>query len=248
MNCKNCNQSLNSNFCAHCGQSAKVSRINFTSFASELSGSIFQINRGLFYTIKELFVRPGHSIREYLEGKRKNHFKPIAYAFTLSTIYFLLSRLFESPTFINDAMEGFAIGVSDTGEGAHGLKIIEWFAKNYAYTILLLLPMYALASFIAFREAGWNYLEHCVLNAYIIGQQAIIYSIYALGGVAIDDYDVLVNLTLLISGIYTFTTFWQFFDKPSRLGVMLRTILTYFLSLIFLTIMLIIVIALSGVK
>jgi hypothetical protein len=86
MNCKNCSQIINGNFCTHCGQSTKVDRINLSNFLSELSEGIFQINKGLFYSVKELFLRPEYNIRAYLNGKIKNHFKPIAYVFILSTV------------------------------------------------------------------------------------------------------------------------------------------------------------------
>ncbi|MCB0631023.1 MAG: DUF3667 domain-containing protein, partial [Lewinella sp.] len=66
MNCKNCNQTAGGNFCAHCGQSTKVDKINLPNFLRELSEGVFQINRGFFFTLKELFVRPGYSIRAYL--------------------------------------------------------------------------------------------------------------------------------------------------------------------------------------
>ena len=77
MNCKNCDKIVDGNFCAHCGQNIKVDKLNLPNFLTEVSDSVFQLNGGLFYTIKELFVRPGHTIREFLIGRRKGHFKPI---------------------------------------------------------------------------------------------------------------------------------------------------------------------------
>lgn len=239
MTCKNCDHSTEGNFCIHCGQSTKVDRINLHNFLSEISSSVFQINKGLFYSMKELFVRPGHSIREYLSGKRKNHFKPIAYAFTLSTIYFLLSQFLESGTFMNDAIEGFLNSSSTTPEGdTHELAILNWFAKNYAYTVLMLLPLFSLASYLAFLRSGYNYLEHFVLNAYITGQQAIIYSFAAILSLIINNHDLLASSSLYISIAYTVFVFWQFFSKQSRIAIVLRSILTYALYLIMLMLVL----------
>ena len=91
MKCKNCDQNIDTNFCPNCGQSAKVGEINLSYFLQEMTDSLFQINRGFFFTMRELFIRPGESIREYLSGKRNNHFTPIAYVLTLSTIYSTIS-------------------------------------------------------------------------------------------------------------------------------------------------------------
>ena len=234
MNCKNCNHIVNGNYCAHCGQSTKVDRINLPNFLSQLSESIFQIDRGFFYTLKALFVRPGHSIKEYLQGKRKNHFKPIAYLLTLSTIYFLLSQFVESGTIVNDFVQGFANASLKTEMEARHLAILKWFAKNYAYTTLLLLPVYSLASYLVFAKAKYNYLEHVVLNAYITGQQAVFYSLSVLLIIISNNEDLWVTTALFISIVYTFFVFWQFFSEQGRVAVILRSILTYVLYFLFL--------------
>lgn len=227
MNCKNCNQKVDGKFCTHCGQKTSIERINLSNFLKELSSSVFQINKGLFYTLKELFVRPGHSIRDYLSGKRKYHFKPIAYAFTLSTIYFLLSQGLEGQTYLDDAFGGFLNYDSKIDESQ--LTTFKWLGKNFAYTILICLPFYALASFIAFWGTGFNYLEHIVLNAYIIGQQAIFYALSSILIIITNNHDFWVFITPLISVGYAFFVFWQFFSKPSRLSIIFRSILTYLL-------------------
>lgn len=211
-----------------------VDKINLSNFIDEVSVSMFQINRGLMFTIKELFVRPGHGIRDYLDGKRKNYFKPIAYAFTLSTIYFLLSQLVENETFVSDFLTGYSNGSTGSDEEADQLVLLKWLAKNYSYTILLLLPVYSLASYMAFRGAAVNYLEHCVLNAYITGQQALIYILSALISVLTGNTDLLIFLTLMVSVFYAFLVFLQFFSDKSRLGVILRSSMAYLLSLMIL--------------
>ncbi len=234
MKCKNCDSELIGNFCSNCGQTKKVSKITWPFFLAEISDNIFQINRGLFYTLKELFVRPGQTIRFFIEGKRKNYFKPIAYAFTLSTLFFIIARHFESGTFISDAISGYSAAANDFEEGSRTAKIdgkilpkLNWFADNYAVTVLLLLPIFSLASYISFLKAGWNYLEHFVINAYITGQQAIIYSISALLTPLFTDNDTLITITLYISMIYNVVVFWQFFKELKRGAVILRTIATY---------------------
>jgi hypothetical protein len=236
MNCKNCDQIVDGNFCTHCGQSTKVAKINFTNFLGEFSDSVFQVNKGLLYSMKALFVRPGDSIREYLTGKRKNHFKPIAYAFTLSTIYFLVTKFTGSNTFINDVIAGWSSYPGTIEKASKPLVILNWFAENYAYTVLILLPLYALASYLAFLKTGFNYLEHFVLNAYIIGQQAIFYALTSILNFVIGYNETLTLVTLLLSIFYAFIVFWQFFSKQNRVVIILRSILTYILYFVIISI------------
>ncbi len=232
MNCKNCDQIIDGNFCAHCGQSTKVDKITFSTFIGELSSSIFQINRGFLFTLKELFIRPGHSIREYLEGKRKNHFKPIAYAFTLSTIYFLLSQLVDGSTLINYALEGFWNYGDKSQATIKKLATENWFAKNYAYTTLLLLPLFSLSTYLVFLRKGFNYLEHFVLNAYITGQQVIFYLLPLLISFTIGDNNILFAISLFSPMVYALLVFWQFFSIQNRLKISFRLLLAYLLYFI----------------
>jgi hypothetical protein len=243
INCKNCGALTSGNFCANCGQKASIGRITWTNFIHEVTESVFQVNRGLIYTAKELFVRPGITLRGFLSGQRKNHFKPIAYALVLSTIYYIISQFTESETFINDAITGFNNAeLRIKGPNARN-AIMQWMDSHYAYATLLLLPLYALASFLAFLGSGFNYLEHVVINAYLIGQQAIIYLIGALISLFVPLLDLVSTITLILSMAYAFYVFWRLFKKQKRYVVLLQTLLTYFIAFIQLLLLLITLLA-----
>lgn len=232
MECKNCGEIYDGNFCPNCGQSAAVEQLNAKNFIKEVSGSVFQVNRGLLFTVRELFLRPGHSIHHYLEGKRKPYFKPIAYVFTLSTIYFLISRILGSETFLNAIATGWSNGAMDQEIDGKGVEMMNWFAANYGYTVLLLLPVFSLASHLAFRKFKLHYLEHVALNAYVTGHQALLSVVFAIliGMIGANDFLEIAGLTVSIA--YATWVYWQFFSEASRVGVLVRTFFTYVLYLI----------------
>ncbi|MFN7118547.1 MAG: DUF3667 domain-containing protein [Saprospiraceae bacterium] len=232
MNCRNCGHKVDGKFCSNCGQNSKVDNINLTTVLNELSEGVFQINKGFFYTLRELFARPGKSLKEFLNGKRKDHFKPIAYVLTLSTLYFLITQVTHQNTWIDDAITGWMNGVTEQNAGAGIPKIATWFAKNYAYTTLMLLPLFSLASYLSFLKFGKNYLEHFVINSYITGQQALLYALFAIGETFIKS-DAVEVLALVVVTLYTCWVFWQFFSEGNRMMNILRSILTYILYLIF---------------
>ncbi|KPM31776.1 Membrane protein [Croceitalea dokdonensis DOKDO 023] len=123
---------------------ARVSKLTVQTFFTELQESILQIDRGFLFTIKELFIRPGNAIRDFIQGKRKNYFKPVAYAFTLSTLYFLVTRLIEINTPIHDLLNGYSAGYAEgwnnqKGE-AVGTAFFQLIMDNYPYAVLLFLP------------------------------------------------------------------------------------------------------------
>ncbi|MEZ5044572.1 MAG: DUF3667 domain-containing protein [Saprospiraceae bacterium] len=232
MNCKNCGYRIDGKFCSHCGQNAKVDRINFSNFLNEVTESVFQINKGFFYTLRELFVRPGSSLKEFLNGQRKNHFKPIAYVLTLSTLYFLIAQITNQNTWMDDLISGWINGATGHPQVVQAPIILIWFSKNYAYLSLLLLPIFSLASYLSFIKSDTNYLEHIVINSYITGQQAVFYSMFAIVKMVIES-DVIEVFSLFVAISYTYWVFWQFFSKGNRMINILCTIMTYILYLLF---------------
>ncbi|MFY0602684.1 MAG: DUF3667 domain-containing protein [Flavobacteriaceae bacterium] len=232
MNCKNCGEKVERQFCGHCGQKSNIDRINLSNFLNEVSESVFQINRGLLFTLKELLVRPGDSIRDFINGKRKKHFKPIAYVLTFSTLYFLISSLAGENTWMNDLISGFSNASSDIGSTMEIPPVLTWLGKNFAYATLLLIPIFSLASYVSFLGLGTNYLEHIVINSYITGQQAIFYSVFIIIKLFFDS-KILEAIPVLFSVSYAFWAYWQFFSKENGIMIILRSIITYILYLMF---------------
>lgn len=245
MLCKNCNAKLKGKFCSNCGQNIKVDKINFNYLIKELSNTIFQINHGLFFTIKKLFVSPGHSINEFLLGKRKNYFKPIAYVLLLATIYALIAKIIGGKTILDEALIGWneAYKTSNSSKEKE-IATLSWFIRNYAYTTLILLPFFSLASYIVFLESKYNYFEHIVLNLYITGQQALIYSFFLIIYSLIENP--YIELIQIIIGVgYVFWTYIQFFKKKNILKIALLTTFSYFIYFFFILIFIAILLIIS---
>lgn len=227
--CKNCDLIINDEkYCPNCGQRTDIKRIDFSYIINEISGSILQTNFGFFFTLKELFLQPGKSISEFLEGKRKNHFKPIAYVLLMSTLYFTISKISNQNTLLDDALEGFLNGA---GSGKNDLKvpyIFKWLSGNYSYLILVLLPVYSLSTYFVFLKSKKNYLEHLVINAYITGQQSIFYMLGPLIS-SFTDHKIREIIPFSIAILYNLVVLRQVFQKFSILNYIIRFILIYFI-------------------
>ena len=229
--CKNCGQRFDGTFCNYCGQKSSVRRIDSTYIIDEVNNNLFQINRGLFYTIKELTVRPGNSINEFLDGKRKQHVKPLSYVLLTSALYVLTTHFLGLNTFSQDFTEGFTSGVTDEGnEVASGiLDILNWLANNHTYTVLLTLPLFSTASYLAFKRSHYNFFEHLILNIYITGQQMII---YLLASFAVIEDSMMEVIPLVLGIAYNFWAFYQFFNIYRPHIRILRSLLTYVIFLL----------------
>jgi hypothetical protein len=231
--CKNCNNPTNEKYCGKCGQSTHIHDIDFSSFMHDLQHTILHVDRGIIYTTKELFSRPGYSIREFIEGKRVRHFKPVAYILILSTVYAVAMKMANKDTFIGSFLEGLNNGFTDgvgNGDFIKVTKVIMWMVNNYAYSTLMLLPLFSFASYIIFRKQGENYFKHLVLNCYVAGQNTIAYFVLLLCHIYVTNQNIndIVQILMFISGVMlTAWTYIQFFDKLPKHKVIFNTLITY---------------------
>jgi len=159
MICKNCGHKFEGNYCNNCGQKSNVGNINFKNTINDVLNGLFQIDKGFFFTIKELFIRPGNSIKQYIEGKRKKYFNPFSYIIICSLIFILINYFTTYETSLFKFTNGFVEGVPKGGPKNTIIlleKIFEWLTTHYAYTILILLPVFSLSSFFSFKKYGYN--------------------------------------------------------------------------------------------
>ena len=84
--CPTCGTHFEGNYCPRCGQSATIGRYSFKN-AFLLFLDVWGLgNRGMFRTIRDLILRPGYMIRDYLQGMQMAYFPPFK-------MYFLLLAL-----------------------------------------------------------------------------------------------------------------------------------------------------------
>lgn len=106
MKCKNCNGIVRKNFCSTCGQSTRVGKITFKSISQDAFQGIFYIKNGFLFTVRELFLRPGETIQNYLDGQRKRYFKPMVYVIVLSSLYYISVHLAGKTTLFETLISG----------------------------------------------------------------------------------------------------------------------------------------------
>ena len=88
--CATCGTHFEGNYCPRCGQSAKIGRYSFKK-ALLLFLDVWGVgNRGMFRSIRDLILRPGYMIRDYLRGMQMAYFPPFKMFFLLFTLTILI--------------------------------------------------------------------------------------------------------------------------------------------------------------
>ena len=208
--------------------------MNFHFLWHDIQHGLLHFDKGILFTSKELFTRPGSSIREFIEGKRVSHFKPISLIIVLATVYGILYHYFHIKL-LKIGMTGGIIDGWNSGntkaEAALDInKINEWLATHYSWTALLLLPFYALGSFLAFRKSDYNYTEHLILNAFLTGQRLLVHIAFLPLLYLYNDTTTLANISIIIDIVCLALLAWgyiQFFRQYSKAKAFILTLLSY---------------------
>ena len=88
--CTTCGTTFEGNYCPRCGLSSKIGRYSFKN-AFLLFLDVWGLgNRGMFRTIRDLILRPGYMIRDYLQGMQMAYFPPFKMFFLLITLALLV--------------------------------------------------------------------------------------------------------------------------------------------------------------
>ncbi len=235
-NCLNCGTRIDGKFCSECGQAANTTRINWRHMAEELQYSLLHVNKGMFYTIKAMLTKPGHTVQDYLSGKRVSYIKPFTYLLIWGSVYALIIHFFnvypDSEVSSSTSSDSTIIDFP---------SFYNFYYGHYSIILLLIIPFYALSSYLLFRRDGYNYIEHLVLYSYIHGTKVIILLFfypffYFLHSKYVYD---LTQVTILLYNIWALA---QFIKTRSWSNAILKAILSIVLTIIVLFILAVIVV------
>ena len=158
--CKNCSNPVQGMYCSHCGQKADEKRFTITNLPVEFLHGFFHVHNGLFYTMKELFIRPGVTLRGFIAGKRISYFNPFTYLVLISLVS---GVAYNHSGLIEHAKENMLA----SGE------TIRFTHQHFSYRMLLAVPTYAVMCWVLFSSFKYNLAEHLLINTFLISQSIV---------------------------------------------------------------------------
>lgn len=216
LNCQNCNEIITAHFCSNCGQK-KYKRIDRKYILDEIQYTFLHTNKGFLYSVKNIIKNPGKTAREFIDGNRVNHYKPILLAFVLSGI----------SAFISFKIIGLEKIMSSiyAKENINSEFMNDYMTITSSYNsiiMLLLIPIFALFTKLAFRKWGHNYYEHVVMNSYILCYYTLfnIFIVYPLMFIMknnVEYFSYFTSLSMLAVPFMLVCFFKEFYsDKPLK--------------------------------
>lgn len=219
--CIECDSELFGQFCSSCGRPQIIKRINGEFLLSEIA-VVFNFQKGILYTIKELLLRPGSNIKKFIQEDRNRLVKPISFILLCSLIYIITQKTLH--------FEDGYINFSNLEWGDSSvLFIMNWISDNYGFANILMAIFMAMWAKVFFEKYNYNFFEILILLYFVIGIQMLMFSFFGL-------IESLTNLTILDKGSivaigYVCWAIGQFFDSSNKLNY-LKALFSYMLGMI----------------
>jgi hypothetical protein len=172
--CINCEQTVENNFCSHCGQRTSVKRITFREGWNDFWARIYGFDGMFPRTLRDLTIRPGKVAQLFIDGNRAKYYGPVGYFFLMITLFLLVLSL------LNIDMVKFMESISKSsfqsgykkglGQEEIFAQTIKFVTDNLKIITFIFIPLQAIASkYIFFRRSQYNFLEHTILPFYLQG-------------------------------------------------------------------------------
>jgi len=229
--CINCDATVALQYCPSCGQK-KYRRIDKKYLVEEIQYTLLHVNKGFLYSVKSLLRNPGKTAREYIEGIRVNHYKPIMLAFVTTGFYaFISMNLFDHSAFdvqsVSDDMQRTALYTKEQ----------EYFLLRYWSSFTLaLIPLFAILTRFFFRTREENYYEHIVMNAYLQSHLNMLYVIIlvpvAFFFQSAPSFVLNWSMTKLFIYPFVFVWFFKTYYPDLKLSVIIGKVLMIFLIVV----------------
>ncbi|MBO0931563.1 DUF3667 domain-containing protein [Fibrella aquatilis] len=221
--CRNCANPFEGHFCNQCGQSAHTHAVNWHYIWHEVPHSVWHLDRGILFTLRELCTRPGHTVREFLAGKRVKHYRPLALLLILGAVVVFVTHSLH----VNIAQDTQKLlsPASATKSGrlqAFQKEASQFVERNRTLVQIALIPIYALGFWIMFRRRGYNYPELLVTQTFV-ANFALLFSLipvlmYWAMGSSMAVYSSSMSLSLLVMMGYNMIVHTQLYQGklPTR--------------------------------
>jgi hypothetical protein len=204
-------------------EKSNLKRIDRRYISHEIE-HVLHLDRGFFYTVKELFLRPGKAVREFLFEDRKKLVKPVLFLILCSVIFTIIDHLLHANTSL------FNIDRITVLQGKIRSKEIgAWINNSLGYSQLIMGVFIAIWLKISFKKQQYNIYETVVLLSYILGQALLIMTF------TIILADLLDNAVIALLGVSSYFIYiiWgigQFFGEKNIINYV-KSALTFALGI-----------------
>ena len=210
---------MSEEFCSNCKQTVKPKRIDGRYIIQEVE-HVLHFERGILHTIRELLIRPGQNIKNFIHENRSRLVKPVIFIIVTSLIYTLTSHFFH----IEEGYIKF-----DNAKRPEANVINNWVQSHYGYANIIMGAFIAFWLKIFFKKYDYNFFELLILLCFVLGMEMLLFSIFALFE-GLSKFH-LMQIAAIVVFIYFSWAVGQFFDKKKAVSY-IKAFVSYMLGMI----------------
>ncbi len=203
--CKTCENIFSGKYCNNCGQPV-IKRFTGNFLWQGIHQDIFEVDRGLLLTYKEMWLNAGGMVLKYIGGETKRYYSPLKYLIFWTAVFLIIqpfmngggeqSKSFEDLIFnshlpfSNEAMQDFTF-----------LLMRLTFSYTNLY-FLGLIPFVSVINYFFHRKGKFNLTEIMILNTYFFGHMGSFLVVVALVSIPLDNLNI-DSIWVMIVGLIT---------------------------------------------
>lgn len=246
--CLNCGNDYKGNFCPVCGQTAKTERFTISTTLKHLLFFFTKFDDKFKHTVIDLCYRPGHMIREYIDGRRTDYLRPLQMLVCMITIYALIVYLILPETDTSSLIDIRGENGEDMVVKALGnhpvlltcYNLLQSIMNNRIASALGLIVLYVAPTWLCFRKteigSRFNLAEHFFARVFITCQSMIVSFLLLPYAAFTGDQSPMYSLNfILVVWVYKQLfriSWWRSFKLTALSSLLMWTILVMLLSTI----------------
>lgn len=202
VHCEKCNAIITGEFCSNCGRKKTLERIDKKHFWEEFF-ILVGYKSGFLFTIKNLLIRPGKTLNNYLYVDRDSFTKPTTFLVLTTVIHSAISHYLKTDLYLDQQ--------SIIGDGNSTFDVMgKWVQNNYGYATLLMILPIAFWFKILFKKFNYNFFEVLFVICFVVGEGLLLISAQDI--ITYFFKNSIVNYVFNITFLYTFWALGQFYN------------------------------------
>lgn len=205
----------------------EIKRIDAKYISHEIQ-HLLHFDKGFPFTFKEILIRPGKAVREYLGENREKYVKPIVFLVFAAVIYTLIIHFFHIEISIFN-IKGFG----KTSEWQSNLDtdaVNNWIDSHLSYSAMIIGLFIALWTKMFFYKKGYNIYEIFILLSYIFGV-FFISLLFFLIPAKFTNLLIIAQIGAFLGQIYIVFAIGQFFGER-QVANYIKALICFFLGIV----------------
>jgi hypothetical protein len=221
--CLNCGTEFTGKFCPECGLESEIKRLEVKTIFHDITHGILHWENSILKTFRQLLLKPGDTVKNYISWQRKTLVKPFTYFIFIQTIYVILFHSLKEQffAFMN-------LNITTTDATASEVDQVQHLINSYVNYLNYFMPVFFALFFYLFykKKTGINFAESIAISFYWIGTTmvfSVILMLLSLIDIRIWDARILINFIFLVFAVLQFT-------KGPKFKGLLKSLLVLFLT------------------